>query len=81
MYVFGQKIIINKKLKRTGRRDKSWIEIDIREIEVRVIGIRTLSNGRMYYDEGANYEPAEYFKAALVVEKLSRNPFYIKIHE
>lgn len=84
-YAFGQRIVVESKLKRVrlgyGRNtEKIWISVETEIKEVIVIGIRTLSNGINYYSDGGTfYEPREFFKAALVVESLSRNPFYIKI--
>jgi len=80
-FVFGQRLTTRVKLKRghTNHSNKAWVEVPILEKNVRVIGIRTLSNGNVDYGEGAIYEPTEFFKALLVVEKMSSNPFYIKI--
>lgn len=80
-FVFGQRILTRVKLKRTNiYPDRRWMEIPIPEKIVRVIGKRTLSNVSVDSSEyGTYYEPREYFKALLVVEKMSSNPFYIKI--
>lgn len=82
-YLFGQKIYTKTKLRRAkGRGTRMWIEDEIQEIEVRVIGIRTLSNGSIDHSEGYSfYEPEHFFQAALVVQNLHHKPFYIKINE
>lgn len=58
---------------------KIWNDINFEAPkEVLVIGVRTLSNGIVFWDNMRIYMPKEYFKALLVVEKLSSKPFYIK---
>lgn len=83
---FGEKIKINHKLRRKeeyesyGKNTKTWKETPMDEIEVMVIGRRTLSNGfsELLGDDGIFYTPKEYFKALLVVKDMNTNPFYIK---
>lgn len=61
-------------------RMKIWNEVTLKEPKtVKIIGIRTLSNGKTDYDSdvGHMYDPKQFFQAILVVESLSRKPFYV----
>lgn len=47
-----------------------------------VIGVRTLSDGEVDYDEdGRQYHPTKHYKALLVVADLRRKPFFVEYRE
>ncbi len=65
-------------------RVKRWEKTKLgREVEVTVIGIRTLSNGTTWYEQDYGYcfIPKKHFRALLVVESLHRKPFFIFMPE
>ena len=90
---FGDKILITHKLvrkqkqatyQRTGYARtvtlKVWEEKPTHKLtEVIVIGKRTLWNGERWFEEDGGYQfnPKEKLTAYLVVEKMSRKPYYI----
>ena len=77
--IFGKKIKITKKLYRLKRGYvNTWIEKDIPEIEVIIIGKRTLSDCEWEWDDCfimQNFNPTN---ALLVVKNMKEKPFYIK---
>jgi len=83
----GQKIIITSYLKRVKirgnyhtRTRKVWQEVKLnKEIEVYVIGLRSLSNGWIDYmgEEGTIYNADNWIKTILVVKNLYSKPFPI----
>jgi len=93
MYTLGQKITVESQLKRISKfvqegdvpwrtEYKVWDDQKLRQpIKGMVIGVRNLSNGKNCYEKeiGNVYTPKEYFKALIVVYKLSRKPILVKI--
>jgi len=87
----GHNLVITKYLKRVTKweggklvefrqRMKVWDEVELKEPKtVKVIGLRTLSNGRIDYDSEAGnmYTPKKFFQAWLVVESLSKKPYHV----
>jgi hypothetical protein len=79
---FGEPVCILAKLVREvgdGHR-KTWNRYRLPEtLNGMIIGERTLSNGYRSYEEwGVQYDPAEYFKAYLVVTDMRSKPFYVR---
>lgn len=83
----GQKLNVKSSLKRVLIRGnyhtqsrKEWVEVKLfKEIEVIVVGIRTISDGKIWYmgDEGTCYTPDVFRKALLVTKNINSKPFYI----
>lgn len=66
------------------RRRKIWKEIPIspewnKSLTGVVVGIRTLSNGGVHYEEEAGniFSPEEYFQAYMIVYNLHRKPVFV----
>ena len=85
--VFGKTIQVKSYLHRSaktiqGKTIKQWSHCELtRPKTVLVIGVRTLQNGGVTYEEevGAIFsrDTKQDFKALLVVEKPTRKPFYV----
>lgn len=79
-YVFGQQILVREYFTRehVSGRHRQWILHSCHPTYMSLIGIRTLSNGHVEWEEGGRvYEPQNYFKALLVVKSLSSKPIFI----
>lgn len=81
--IFGKWIIINNKLTRNQWKDKKMWEVEKlpNPKTVLIVGVRTLQNGTVLYDEdtGITFErnSKEDIKALMVVESATRKPFYV----
>lgn len=52
----------------------------VEEMEVMIVGKRTLSEGKIIflgYDEGRGYKPERHFSAWLVVQAMNRRPVFV----
>lgn len=80
--IFGEAVRVRGRLSRSYRDGrKEWVDLPALPIRVAlVIGIRTLSNGRLHFwgeDGGTEYRPDKHFKAVLVVEDIKSAPYYV----
>lgn len=86
--IFGKTILVKSYLQRTTTKSakggyvKDWHKCDfVSPKKVLVIGVRTLQNGKVNYEEevGAIFtrDTKQDFKALLVVERPTRKPFYV----
>lgn len=81
---FLEAVIVPQRLRRSTKvTDRTiinfWQPRKIDPVKVRFLGWRWVSNGTSAYNEGhgSTYAAKERFRVALVVEKETRNPFYV----
>jgi hypothetical protein len=79
---FGDTVVVGSVLRRykPGNDHNQWMPLPIKPREGLLIGWRTLSNGRVSWeDDGAVYIPSEFFKAGLVVFNERSKPVFVPL--
>lgn len=81
----GQRVVFRDEL----QRSISWTpgdQFDVKTWCVRageerhgvIVGIRNLSNGKRFYNDGVTFEPTGYMRAYLVAYDMRRKPVYVR---
>lgn len=78
-FKLGQKITVNHKLvrERQGRHFSWKIQMFPSPIEVTVVGVRVLNNGKMENDSGERYYLPTTSKRAIMVAANLKSTFYV----
>lgn len=86
-FQIGQKIVVDHKLERVAKDEhRNWIPKSITAISVYVVGMRTLKNGDMVFNDteeelrGPDFVATVNFPAIMVTKGLHSKPFFV-IHE
>ena len=75
----GYKVNGNRYQKKPFRLSNAWHSKIVEQLQVMVIGKRTLSEGRCSWaeGEGVTYHPMRHFQAWLVVYDMNRKPVFV----